>query len=139
MRGEDVEEMLATILELRGFRALKSTVTSVKRGEIDFVAFMQEHDPQVIVWDITPPYDKNWAFLQLLRSSETLKGRGIVHDAQASPGQNGRTGLWRDRNCWKTVRFGPHRVSRRKGRAEAIVGHLAVTRRPPGSIVGVRE
>jgi hypothetical protein len=24
------------------------------------------HDPKVIIWDVPPPYDHNWAFLQLI-------------------------------------------------------------------------
>jgi len=32
----------------------------------------------VIVYDISPPYDANWRFLRLVRSSELLKGRQFV-------------------------------------------------------------
>jgi hypothetical protein len=34
-------------------------------------------NPVVILWDLAPPYDRNWAFLQLLRTT-VLKGRRLV-------------------------------------------------------------
>jgi DNA-binding response OmpR family regulator len=30
------------------------------------------------VWDISPPYEGNWNFFQLIRSSSALDGRGVV-------------------------------------------------------------
>ena len=38
---------------------------------------MRVHNPRVIVYDIAPPYDRNWAFLQMLRTT-VLKGRRLV-------------------------------------------------------------
>jgi len=50
----------------------------VKKGEIDLIDFVNHHTPAVIVYDISPPYDANWRFLRLVRSSEPLKGRQFV-------------------------------------------------------------
>jgi hypothetical protein len=38
---------------------------------------MRVADPVVVVWDLAPPYDRNWTFLQLLRTT-VLKGRRLV-------------------------------------------------------------
>ena len=76
--SDDTVELLGLILNQRGFRTVSGHVTDVKRGETDFVAFITEHDPQVIIWDISPPYDKNWVFFTLLRTSVALSGRGVV-------------------------------------------------------------
>ncbi len=70
--------MLSVLVRGAGYRAVDAHVADVKRGISDFIAFMVEHDPQVIIWDISPPYQENWNFFQLLRSSETIKGRGLV-------------------------------------------------------------
>jgi DNA-binding response OmpR family regulator len=76
--SDDTVEMLAEILAAHAFRGVNGHVSDIKRGEMDFVAFIAEHDPGVVIWDIAPPYDKNWKFFQLLRSSNVLRGRGVV-------------------------------------------------------------
>lgn len=74
----DCVDMLSVLMRDAGYRAVDAHVADVKRGIADFVGFMVEHDPQVIIWDISPPYQENWNFFQLLRSSDTIKGRGLV-------------------------------------------------------------
>jgi DNA-binding response OmpR family regulator len=76
--SDDTVQMLADILELHGFRGVNAHVSDVKRGKTDFMAFIHEHDPAAVIWDISPPYDQNWNFFQLLRSSAALKDRGVV-------------------------------------------------------------
>ena len=45
-------------------------VVDFKKGRIDFVAFCQQHHPQVIVFAIAPSYEENWKFLQLLKNTK---------------------------------------------------------------------
>jgi len=74
----DAAEMMAIAIGLAGFRTVDGHVSDVKRGVTDFMAFMKEHKPDVVVWDISPPYEGNWNFFQLVRSSSALDGRGVV-------------------------------------------------------------
>ena len=76
--SDDTVEMIEQELQYEGFLTVNGHVADIKRGTFDFVAFIAQHDPQAIVWDISPPYEQNWNFFQLLRSSDALKGRGIV-------------------------------------------------------------
>ena len=76
--SDDTVDMLTEMFDQHGFHTVNGHVSAIKRGEIDFVKFLAEHDPQVLVWDISPPYDKNWVFFTLLRTSAALTGRGIV-------------------------------------------------------------
>ena len=76
--SDDTIEVLCAVLTLRGYRCVSAHVTDIKRGTIDFAAFLTCEDPRVIVWDIALPYDRNWEFFQSLRSSGTFDGRGIV-------------------------------------------------------------
>jgi DNA-binding response OmpR family regulator len=76
--SDDTVEMLALVLEQHGFHVVKGHVTDVKSGVTDFVNFVAKHDPRAIIWDVSPPYDENWKFLQLLRSSDSLDGRCLV-------------------------------------------------------------
>ena len=42
------------------------------------VAFIDHHAPAVIVYDVSPPYEENWTFLRLVRSSEAVSGKPFV-------------------------------------------------------------
>jgi DNA-binding response OmpR family regulator len=76
--SDDTVEMLCDMLELHGLRGVNAHVSDIERGDVDFVAFIAEMNPDVLIWDISPPYDRNWNFFQLVRSSEVVKSRGIV-------------------------------------------------------------
>ena len=71
--------MVRTCLQNRGFTSVVTGhVTEIKRGETDFLAFIDQHDPTVLVWDISIPYEENWRFVQLMMTSERMKGRRFV-------------------------------------------------------------
>lgn len=53
-------------------------IPDVKKGEIDLIDFINHHTPAVVVYDICPPYDANWRFLRLVRSSEPMQRRQFV-------------------------------------------------------------
>lgn len=74
----DSAEMVAIALGLAGFRTVDGHVSDIKRGATDFIEFITGHDPHVVIWDVSPPYDGNWRFFQLIRSSSVLDGRGVV-------------------------------------------------------------
>jgi DNA-binding response OmpR family regulator len=74
----DTIELLRAVLEEEGFRVVVGNIPDVKSGEIDFLAFIERHAPAVIVYDISLPYETNWNFLRLVRSSESVKALGFV-------------------------------------------------------------
>ena len=37
------------------------------------IQFVEEHKPDVIVYDVAPPYDTNWTFLRLMRNSKVMQ------------------------------------------------------------------
>ena len=53
-------------------------INDFKSGSADFPKFLEVHDPVVLIYDVSIPYDKNWAFLRLLLDSEHMQGRKIV-------------------------------------------------------------
>jgi len=65
----DTVEMLTTMLTQRGYRAMPGSVDAVKSGEFDLMAFIEAERPDAIIWDIAPPYDRNWAFFRLVRAA----------------------------------------------------------------------
>ena len=50
----------------------------LKKGIVDFEGFLNKHNPEVVIFDISPPYDENWRFFKTMRDSKTMKGRGVV-------------------------------------------------------------
>lgn len=76
--SDDTVEMLRTVLESRGLHTVSGKIPDLKKGELDFISFVEHHRPRVIVYDISPPYETNWAFLRLVRSSEPAKGCRFV-------------------------------------------------------------
>ena len=76
--SEDTVEMLRTLLEHQGWETVQGHVDEIKRGRTDFLEYLETHDPQILIWDVSPPYDQNWAFLRLVRSSHAMDGRVVV-------------------------------------------------------------
>jgi DNA-binding NarL/FixJ family response regulator len=72
--SDDTVEMLRTALEADGLHTVPGHIGELKKGELDFVAFVEHHRPAVIVYDISLPYETNWNFLKLVRSSQPAQG-----------------------------------------------------------------
>ena len=76
--SDDTVELLRTALEAEGFQTVAGHIPDVKKGELDLIDFVNHHTPAVILYDISPPYDANWRFLRLVRSSESMKKHQFV-------------------------------------------------------------
>ena len=50
----------------------------LKKGVVDFGKYMDKHNPEVVIFDLSPPYDENWRFFKTMRDAKTMKGRGVV-------------------------------------------------------------
>ena len=73
--SEELAELLCMVAEAAGGRPVVTYVPGLKRGQPDPAAFLQEHDPPVLLWDIALPYEENWAFFQGVCSSPAGQGR----------------------------------------------------------------
>ena len=71
--SEDTIEILKTVLEEQGFAVAAGHVSDLKKGQVDVIEFVREHQPDVIIFDVAIPYEENWTFLRLLQSSDALK------------------------------------------------------------------
>ena len=75
---EDLVRMFAEILRGAGYDVVTAMLSDARRGEVDLVAFLKEHDPPVIVYDVSFPYAVNWTMLVGLRDRGALDGRGVL-------------------------------------------------------------
>ncbi len=76
--NDDTVEMLAMLLEAEEMVAVTAHISHLRRGQFDFAGFLAEHNPQVVIYDIPPPYDRSWLFFQHLRSLPSMQGRKFV-------------------------------------------------------------
>ena len=76
--NDDLVELLRSVLEHAGFVTATGHIDDVRRGRLDLINFVKQHDPKVIVYDLVPPYERSWNYLYHLRDSEPLRGRPFV-------------------------------------------------------------
>ena len=76
--ADDVIEMLRVALEGSGFAVVSAKLSEIQSGVMDLVAFVREHRPAAIVYDLPRPYEANWNFLRLLREVQFLNKLGWV-------------------------------------------------------------
>ena len=73
----DLVELLKERIEKAGFVVLVMHIADI-RGGLDIETTLRQHDPRVIVYDVVAPYDRNWRFLDHLRTSTAFRGRHFV-------------------------------------------------------------
>ncbi|HEY7040129.1 MAG TPA: hypothetical protein VID28_14810 [Methylomirabilota bacterium] len=88
----DTVEMLRAVLEQEGFHTVSGHIADLKKGELDFIEFIEHHRPAVIVYDISPPYETNWTFLRLVRSSKPAQGARFILTTTNKPVLDGLVG-----------------------------------------------
>jgi DNA-binding NarL/FixJ family response regulator len=77
--SEDTVEMVREWLHHSGFEnVVAAHVRDIRDGATDFLAFVERHQPRVFIYDISIPYDQNWRFLQLLMTTDAMRGRRVV-------------------------------------------------------------
>jgi len=76
--NDDVVEMLRFALERAGLIVVSGHVDAIRRGQQRLSDFVEEHNPAVILYDVVPPYDRSWRFLEHLRNTPSLRGRRFV-------------------------------------------------------------
>ena len=72
--GEFIDA-LREALDREGLPTVTALLPEIQSGALDLVAFLETHDPQVIVYDLPRPFEKHWNFLRLLRQTAGLKKR----------------------------------------------------------------
>lgn len=72
--SDDTVELLRNWLENAGYVVVSAHVTAIRRGEQSLVETIAEHHPGVAIFDVAPPYDRTWTFLEHCRQHEALQG-----------------------------------------------------------------
>ncbi len=75
---QDMVELFRMYLEQDGWAVISAQADEARRGDVNLQGVVDAHDPAVIVYDVQPPYDINWRYLEGLRTSGAFKGRPVV-------------------------------------------------------------
>lgn len=71
----DIVDIFTDCLEAEGFNCAGGLIPEFKRGHRDFVQFMTDHDPALIIWDLAPPYEQNVVFLRMVQNLKIMENR----------------------------------------------------------------
>jgi CheY-like chemotaxis protein len=74
----DVVEMLKQVLERAGFFVATCFTFDIRDGCIDLEAFVRQHRPRVILYDLAPPYETNFRLFEHIRSMPALEDAQFV-------------------------------------------------------------
>ena len=74
----DVVDMVRITMEHAGIVLVGTMTHEIRDGEIDIANFVRQHQPQVILYDIAPPYEANWLLFQHISSMPELSDRQFI-------------------------------------------------------------
>jgi DNA-binding NtrC family response regulator len=74
----DVVDMIRIAMEHAGIVLVSTMTHEVRDGEVDIEAFVRQHDPLVVLYDIAPPYDANWLLFQHICGMPPLRDRHFI-------------------------------------------------------------
>jgi DNA-binding response OmpR family regulator len=77
--SDDIVDIVQRTLRSSGFTCLIGCrLADLKKGYIDFARYLRRHEPDVVIFDIAPPYVENWIFFKTLREAQAMEGRGLL-------------------------------------------------------------
>jgi hypothetical protein len=66
---------LRPALEAAGFETEAARIGEIRSGELDLLIFLEEYDPDLIVYELAPPYPHSLTFMRLLQSTPLARRR----------------------------------------------------------------
>jgi DNA-binding response OmpR family regulator len=69
--SQEITDLLQAVFQIDGFKVVTGFSLDIKRGLLDFDAFVEQHRPDAVIWDIAIPYEANWALFQEIAASPT--------------------------------------------------------------------
>jgi len=76
--SEDTTDLLRIVFENAGFVVVTAFTNLLRDGKVDLEAFMRQHQPEVIVYDIAVPYEQNWRLFEHIRAAPACEGVSFV-------------------------------------------------------------
>jgi DNA-binding response OmpR family regulator len=73
----EIVAMLETVLRDEGYQTVGATLPDFRDGEQSLLSFLDEHDPRLIIFDVSPPYPETWERFLVLREVATFSRRRV--------------------------------------------------------------
>jgi DNA-binding response OmpR family regulator len=74
----DTVELLRIVLENAGFVVLSAYTHDLRTATVNVESMVQQYQPQLIIYDIAPPYDKNWRQFLTTCAMPALSGINFI-------------------------------------------------------------
>lgn len=74
----DVVDMLRGVFEVAGFVVVSLFTHQIRERGVDIEAFLSQHKPNVVVYDIAPPYEPNWRLFEHISRTPLMHECRIV-------------------------------------------------------------
>lgn len=97
----DAVDMLRLAFEDAGFVVVSCFTHDIRDGQTDFASFVTQHQPRVIVYDLAPPYEKNFRLFEHLRAMDVVQDAHFVITSVNPP--NVRDLIGRDERIYEVV------------------------------------
>ncbi len=82
---DDTRSTLAEFLTHAGYSVVSCSLADVQFGTVNWLEFIAEQEPDVLVWDLPYPYQRTAAFLRLMCTSTTVVERPFVVTSTNAP------------------------------------------------------
>jgi DNA-binding response OmpR family regulator len=74
----DTIDMLRMFFEQAGLVVVSTSTILLRDGEVDLRAFLSSHQPDVLLYDISLPYEVNWRLFCHMRETMSVKVPTII-------------------------------------------------------------
>lgn len=74
----DTVELLRIVLEREGFIVVAAYTFQLRDGNVDVEALVRQHRLNIVIFDIAPPYDRNWRLFEHFKAMPAMKGIKFV-------------------------------------------------------------
>ena len=74
----DIIDLMRRAFEPAGIVTVTALTHQIREGAVNVDAFLEQHNPAVVVYDIAPPYDANWKLFEHIRRMPKMRERPIV-------------------------------------------------------------
>src|SRR5690348_15775249 len=76
--NDDILDVITAALTDEGYSAAAGHARFFRLGQASLDQFIAAHDPQVILWDIAPPFVVNWQYFQGAKDLPIMQGRRFI-------------------------------------------------------------
>lgn len=75
---KDIVDILDYVLGEKGYKIVSADLPLIEKQEKDLYAFLKKNSPDVLFWNIPPPYDKNLIYCHKIMSDRLVKGKRLI-------------------------------------------------------------